>query len=125
MLLDEYREGRREQVWESLRALGDGVRAAEPFADARAVVRETMERVRHNVIIIHRRLIDEGYQFAHPERAHVPLNGNEREILDAIEQKLGGPMPLAFRAFHEIVGGVDFRQSPRQLVQWHRKERAT
>src|SRR3954447_19705135 len=46
----------RPAAWEQLRRLGAGVRAPDVFAEAYAVARETMGRVRHNVALLARRL---------------------------------------------------------------------
>ena len=117
MLVDEYREGRHERVWRSLRGLGAAVRSAEALPDALDVARETMARVRHNVELLVERLRASGYEFANPVEAHVPPSDRDHQIIAQIEAKIG-PLPLSFRAFHEVVGSVDFCQSTRQLVRW-------
>jgi hypothetical protein len=38
-------------------------------------------------------------------------------MIEKIEEQIG-PMPVALRAFYEIVGSVNFTQSIRQLVHW-------
>lgn len=46
-----------------------------------------------------------------------------REV-EEIETRLG-PLPLSLRAFYEVVGSVDFVQSWKQLIHYHKKERAS
>lgn len=64
--------------------------------------------------------------FEDPANAHVPPSPDMPRLVSEIEQTIG-PMPLSFRAFHEVVGAVNFCQSQEQLVQWHdeRRDRAS
>jgi hypothetical protein len=127
MLLDLYRSGFRAEVWDRLRRLGPAVREPGVFPEAYAVARETMERARHNVALLAQRLPEVGYQFVDPDHAYVPPSGQEARLIREIED-LVGPVPLSFRAFHEVVGSVNFCQSQVQLVQWwpeERRERAS
>ena len=114
-MLDEYRAGKFVEVWEKIRAIGD-VRGTV-FDEAYAVAREMMGRVRDNVLKIRERLAEAGYEFAQPAEAYVPPPANQVEMTGKIEEQIG-PMPLALRAFYEVVGSVNFCQSIRQLVHW-------
>jgi hypothetical protein len=123
--LERFLRGEHEQVWADLRDLGPAVRQTDVLADAQSVAVETMRRVRHNVEVLHRRLGDAGYLFKDPGRAHVPPGEDATARLDDFEER-HGPLPLSLRAFYEIVGTVDFRQSWDQLVKWYeREQRAT
>jgi hypothetical protein len=122
MLLSRYRAGLRTQVWDEVRRLGPTVRNLDVFSEAYAVARETMERARHNVALLAQRLSELGYQFADPKNAHVPPSGDEPRLIAEIEELIG-PLPLSFRAFHEVVGSVNFCQSLDQLVHWWPEER--
>ncbi len=124
-LLARYRAGESVQVWDALIALGPSVRDPGRFREAYAVALDTMGRVRRNVETIHRRLIDVGYRFACPDSAHLPAPPDAAEVVAEIEGMIG-PLPLSLRAFYEVVGSVDFRQSPEQLSHgWDREsERA-
>jgi hypothetical protein len=121
--LTRYRAGASTLVWSELLALGEQVREPAVVEDAYAVALETMQRVRQNVETVHHRLIQLGYQFWLPERALVPPPPTSADDLARVEALLG-PLPLSLRAFYEVVGSVDFRQSPQQLIQWQRPERA-
>jgi hypothetical protein len=122
--LARYRAGEREVVWAELVGLGASVRGPQ-FADqAVRVARETMARARQNVEEIHRRLTDVGYEFQNPGEVHVPPAPEIRHRLDEQESKIG-PIPLSLRAFYEVVGTVDFKQSVAQLVSIHRPERSS
>lgn len=120
--LERYNAGNHEPVWAGLVALGHEARHTSRFPQARAVARETMRRVRHNVEVVFDRLNRFGYAFANPEAAFVPPPPDTPERLALIEQILG-PLPLSLRAFHEVVGSVDFTQSTAQLVRYDRPER--
>jgi hypothetical protein len=120
--LDRYAAGEREQVWDDLIALGHQVRHATYFADAYAVARETMRRVRGNVEIVAERLSSLGYEFARPESVFVPPGGDAVELIKRIEESLG-PLPLSLRAFYEVAGSMDFTQSTDQLIHYDRPER--
>lgn len=120
--LERYLRGEHEQVWADLRELGPSVREDEVLEDARGVAVETMRRVRHNVEVLRRRLEEAGYRFKEPGQVHVPPEADVTVQLDRFEKR-HGPLPLSLRAFYEIVGTVDFRQSWEQLVTWYDRER--
>lgn len=120
--LDRYRAGERAQVWRELMALGAKVREASLFSDAYAVAKETMTIARQNVEILVERLTKVGYQFNYPESVHVPPTENTPREIEEIEARLG-PLPLSLRAFYEVVGSVEFVQSWKQLIHYHKKER--
>ncbi len=121
-LLDCYRASEFAATWLHMIALGPSVRDPDHFDDAYAVALETMRRVRQNVERIHQRLLDIGYRFWVPHHAHVPPPRDITDVISGVEG-LVGPLPLSLRAFYEVVGSVDFRQSPEQLVQSYRTER--
>ena len=112
--LDRYRAGEHEAVWSELAALGADVRHEPVYSDARAVARETMTRVRHNVELLAPRLRELGYRFAHPDEVLVPPTPELLERLDWLEAG-AGPMPLSVRAFFEHVGSVCFMGSHPRL----------
>ena len=103
-LAARYRAGEHKKVWEELVALGPAVRQPPYADDALEVARETMARVESNV----RRLVDRlrrmGYVFT--SVPHVaPARTVQGEI--ARVEKGGAVLPLALRAFYEIVGEVN------------------
>jgi hypothetical protein len=119
--LDRYCRGEHEQVWRDMVALGPAVRAPDIFADAWAVVSETMRRARENVDRLIVRLPKVGYDFAYKgppaERSfwhgdsypiHAPPTDRDdvTELLDEFEVRVG-PMPLSLRAWYEQVGSVN------------------
>ncbi len=103
--LDRYRAGEHVAVWRELAALGPAVREAPVLDDARAVARETMRRVRHNVELLVVRLHALDFRFVDPAQAHEPPTPALLARLDALESE-AGPLPLALRAFYEEVGSV-------------------
>ena len=105
--LERYRAGERVQVWAEMTAACPDLRETADWDDAVGVARETMTRARTNV----ERLVDllpaNGYQFRLPfERAFVSPPADIEAQLDAFEVKVGR-MPLALRAWFELVGHVD------------------
>jgi hypothetical protein len=120
--LDRYRAGERAQVWRELMALGAQVREPSLFPDAYAVAIETMTIARQNVEILVERLAKAGYRFNCRESVHVPPTENTPREIEEVDTRLG-PLPLSLRAFYEVVGSVDFVQSWKQLIHYHKKER--
>lgn len=112
--LDRYQAGEHEAVWSELAALGADVRLEPVYSDARAVARETMTRVRHNVELLATRLRELDYRFTHPDEVLVPPTPELLERLDRIEAE-AGPLPLSVRAFFENVGAVCFMGSHPRL----------
>jgi hypothetical protein len=105
--LERYQNGEYEAVWAELVALGEQVRQGPTLADAQAVARETMRRVRANVETLYGRLKAMGYEFQFPERAFLPPPPDIVTQMDAVERRFG-PLPLSVRAWCELVGEVDF-----------------
>jgi hypothetical protein len=122
--LARYNSGDTERVWAEMLARGAAIREGALFEDAMAVARETMRRVRWNTVTVHGRLRDLGYAFEQPERATVSPGFGVVVAIREIETTLG-PLPLSLRAFYEIVGAIDFRQSFKQLVNFYEREERT
>ena len=122
--LERYKSGETERVWTEMLAQGAAVCDGAFFEDAMAVARETMRRVRSNAETIHRRLCDIGYTFEQPGGALVSPSSHITDHILEVETTLG-PLPLSLRAFYEMVGAVDFRQSFKQLVNFHAREQRT
>jgi hypothetical protein len=83
-----------------------------------------MWRVRANGARIKERLADAGYRFWVPNSAFVPPSEDTSALIREFEEKRG-PIPLSLRAFYEIVGSLDFRQSPKQIVHHRHPRRST
>lgn len=110
--LGRYQAGAYEQVWAELRALGAGVREEPVWSEARSVAAETMRRARANVALLVERLDTLGFRFAARGRsgarpAWTPATAESRERLATCE-RMYGALPLSLRAWHAIVGAVDF-----------------
>ncbi len=105
--LERYRKGQHEQVWNEMMAVGERIRDEPLFSDALAVARETMRRARDNIEILRARLERIGYRFAYPDEAVMPPRPDVHRCIEELERRVG-PMPLALRAWYEIVGSVNF-----------------
>jgi hypothetical protein len=126
--LERYLAGEHERVWAELLALGERVREGAVYADASAVARETMRRVRHNVETLIPRLEALGYEFGYrwlveePQRRFTdeeiaeikrecphfrPPQPDLRERLAELEARVG-MLPLSLQAWYEEVGTVNF-----------------
>jgi hypothetical protein len=103
-------------------ALGAKIREPSLFPDPYAVAKETMTIARRNVELLVARLTKVGYRFNCPESVHVAPTEDTPKEIEQIEARLG-PLPLSLRAFYEVVGSVDFVQSWKQLIHYHKKER--
>lgn len=105
--LARYEAGEHEAVWREMRECGAAALAIE---DAARVAEETMKRVKRDLERVVATLRKLEYPFAEE-----PLPGPDKATakeLAAIEKACGAPLPLSFRAFHEVVGTVDLRRDP-------------
>lgn len=121
--LERYLAGEYEQVWDELCGLGAAVRTQPLQQDAHAVARETMRRVRHNIEVLVPRLEAAGYQFGYgwarghefpsgpPDPVFAPPPPNVAHLLAELEVRTG-VLPLSLRAYHEVVGAVNFVGEP-------------
>lgn len=123
--LERYLAGERERVWDELTALGAAVREEPVYADALAVVRETMRRVRTNIETLIPRLRQAGYTFgfhalglemelpALAETYHTfsPPPPDVQTRIEAIEER-AGRLPLSLKAWYETIGEVNFIGRP-------------
>ena len=117
-----YAAGEYRQVWVEMRVLGPGCQDEPALSACRQVARETMRRVRANVLAVHGRLLSVGYRFACPAEAVVPPDAATPRRLAAFEDAVG-PIPLSLHAFYEIVGGVNWMQHEDQLAAAFRPDR--
>lgn len=136
--LERYQAGEHEQVWEDLRALGPIPRDTPLWAEALAVARETMRRVRLNILTLIERLQALGYEFGYEHRDPQFVRIITPELLDqappflretmrrppvyqeppddiltlieTLDTRLG-PLPLALYAWYETIGAVNFAGS--------------
>jgi hypothetical protein len=115
--LERYRNGEHNQVWAELLALGGQVREQPLYDDALAVAQETMSRARANIETLVPRLKSLGYQFANPDRAFVPADGETRRLITEVEARTG-PLPLSLRIWCEVVGEVNFMGSHPKLSRY-------
>lgn len=105
--LERYRAGERVPVWTEMTAAGAELRNAPDWAIAVEVARETMTRARTNVERLIDLLPENGYRFRLPrERVFVAPPADVETQLDSFEATVGR-MPLALRAWFELVGQVD------------------
>ena len=95
--LERYREGETAEVWAEMARAG----ADE---EARAVVRETMQRARANVERLVERLPAIGFVFE--GEPFVPAPAGVADQLDMLEATIGR-LPLALRVWFEEVGQVN------------------
>ena len=127
-LFNRYVNGEHEAVWEELSILGSNVRRLQHVDDAISVARETMRRVRVNCQTLILRLETLGWRFGHEWATDVDddllaaapaLLGEPLPppVLDELERRYG-VMPLALRAFYDIVGEVNFVGTPLQRPNW-------
>jgi hypothetical protein len=105
--VERYIGGEYRLVWAELLSFGAKVRQEPLLSQAQEVARETMSRVAQNVVLLVPRLEVLGYTFAQPDYAFVPPEADVKQRLDTLE-RLTGPLPIALRAWCEMVGSVNF-----------------
>jgi hypothetical protein len=116
-LLEQYRgAGLHDSVWHELIALGPLEPGTPPWAEAAAIARETMERVRRNLEAILAGLAGDGYVFGtedtpgqlRPQPPWTPPPPETPAQLAELERRVG-PVPLSLRAWWEQVGAVSLQ----------------
>lgn len=112
--LERYLKGEQRQVWSELRELKEAIRDEPLFSDTVSVAHETMRRVRNNLEIVHKRLLELDYKFLYPDRVIVPPNEQTDQIIQKLEQKAGS-LPLSLREWYKVVGSVNMRGDHQRL----------
>src|SRR5262249_3743323 len=100
-----YLHGEYGKVWDELRshdALGGDL-----FEEAKAVAKETMTRVARNADLLGERLAALGWRPLYSELRTRP-RAEDGKVMRRIEEIIGAPLPVSFRAFWEAVGGINF-----------------
>lgn len=104
-LLDRYRRGEFEAVWEEIRThqhIGGDFRE-----EVMSVAEATMERVARNADLISERLENLGWRALSGNLRTEP-SANDRVMIDQVETITGGPVPPTLLAFWTVVGGIDW-----------------
>ncbi len=100
--LRRYRDGDHLRVWTEIRDAPERDHEA-----ARAVAYEMMGRLRESLGVVCEELERVGYWFASASPCRPPAAA-DLAAMDSLEREIG-PIPLALRAFYEVVGSVDLR----------------
>lgn len=108
-LLERYKAGECEQVWQELKNLGE-INEQSVKDEALAVVREMMKRVKYNFKAIANNLVKLGFEFEEPDKVLVPAKANACDFLDEFEQQWG-KLPLSVRAWYESIYSVKLSPS--------------
>jgi hypothetical protein len=119
--LERYLSGEFTTVWLEIGVLREAELGKAALEDVQAVVLETMRRIQFNLELITQRLDSMGFEFgsydspkftkARPIKPHK----DSSKTLDHLSSIVGGPTPLTFRVFFELIGEVDFRGSHPQF----------
>lgn len=124
--VERYLSGECEAVWAELTSLGNLRRDDEMWDVATTIAQETMRRVRTNIRMLAERLVHLGFRFG--EGLYDDEDEAERERLLADEpvhsfsdaqpalfrdeiarlEEITGGLPIALRAFYEVVGSANF-----------------
>jgi hypothetical protein len=111
--LKRYIAGEREAVWTEMQKAGPIPRSTPLEDDVRAVVQETMSRVRRNVDLLISRLHSSGYQFVDPATEgcppRTPLIRPDEDSPAFAEwlEALVGPLPASIIGWIVHVGDVN------------------
>jgi len=98
-LLRRYEAGACESVWAEMMELGPAVREPQYFDEAWAVARETMRRVRHNLMLIIPRLDGLGYRFWNGKQGRP--HGPPRKLIFGGKVIEGHPLDVLLAAMFE------------------------
>lgn len=104
-LVERYAAGEHVAVWQELVAMGP---RAQDDAVAFEVALETMRRVQHNLELVIERLRSEGWRFSNSDVYPIwaPPHQTTADQITELERRLRGPIPLALKAFWNVVGTV-------------------
>ncbi len=119
-----YLDGENEAVWKELTQSGSDIRSDRLRSDVNDVAKIIVERAYNNLCLIHRRLLDLGYQFDDPEAALLQSSPADVRLLDGVEQQFG-IFPVILRAWYERVASVNFSQAHSQLHSEGNEEQRT
>jgi hypothetical protein len=111
--LKRLEAGGSAKVWPDLIGLGASV-FEEPFRSvALDICQEIVRRARFNLLSIHAKLLDLGYEFAEPESAVVDAEADASSVVDSFEAEFGA-MPLIARVWYQTLASVNFSQAEHQ-----------
>lgn len=114
--LKRYERGQHAEVWRDLGALS-ALGSSDAAAEAHAVARATMARVRRNAETLSETLAKRGFGLDFPpgeDAARAPRSVGEPVPAAVVAARLArwAPLPAALQAFWEIVGHLNFIGSP-------------
>lgn len=111
--LDRYKKGEHEAVWSEICALEGWARDKAALGEIQKVTAEMMARVKKNLERIVGTLRKNGYNFQVPtKQVLAPAGPKTAKAISDLEKALDAPLPLAVRAFYEIVGAVNLTENP-------------
>jgi hypothetical protein len=111
--LERYHARNYVRVWQELIELGNKVLAEPLRSEAILVCEEIVRRARLNLLTLHGRLLDLGYEFAEPHAALVDAAPDAVTQIEELEQELG-MLPLIARVWYTTVASVNFCQGEGQ-----------
>jgi hypothetical protein len=111
MLYSRYLSGDTIQVWKEISQID---LSQHPQTDVLDVCKETVDRCFYNIQILHRRLIDIGYQFENPDTAFVASTNVDLSVIGDFQSK-HGELPLVLREWYNRISCVSFAQDFNQL----------
>jgi hypothetical protein len=111
--LDRYKKGEHEAVWSEICALEGSARDKAALGEIEKVTAEMMTRVKKTLERIVGTLRKNGYRFQVPTKEVLaPAGPKTAKAITDLEKALEAPLPLAVRAFYEIVGAVNLTENP-------------
>jgi hypothetical protein len=110
---DRYQAGQHVAVWRELIALGEAVRHEPLLSDVTAVCKEAVRRAQINLRVLHRRLLELGYEFAKPEAALKDAGEDAIGRIDEFEKEFGA-LPVIARLWYKTFDSVNFCQADSQ-----------
>jgi outer membrane protein assembly factor BamB len=114
--VERYCNGECEAVYSELIALGGAVRKEPLFSEAKAVAEETVRRSRHNLLLLHERLLKLGFEFGASEKALRMAGPDAARKLNKIEKKMG-TLPILLRTWYLTFDNVQFWQPKKHVLR--------
>jgi len=110
---ERYISGETESVYADIEKLGGEAFSPRYYTDIEKVLTETFHRIKFNLDIIYKALVDINYVFWKDktvnDEAHQPPPLDTRELLSTLEQHIDtvGKLPVSMKKFYEIVGSCN------------------
>jgi hypothetical protein len=113
MYYSRFLAGDTVNVWNEISNIEIAKNGNVP-TDIQDVCKETVDRCYSNISLLHRKLIEVGYEFERPEVAFTASNSEDAAVLSTF-QSVNGDLPMILRVWYTRFSSVSFSQAGGQL----------